>query len=409
MRVALPAFAFWAAVTWASSVLGALAFVTVWFALMLWALPASLRLRNAALLLFTVALGTLAAELLLLTDLMNRFVEERDLAEFRRGLVETQDPLFVPDPTLGFRQLPERRARATSVKNGQTIYDVVYTTDAHGFRALLPGAPSAGATKAGATRTGGTPAGDTPVLILGDSFAFGAGLPDDRTLAWYLRELSGGKLQPVTLAVKGYGLNQVLRQLELGEPRKSGHQVFPWAVLSVVDDHVLRVAGRAQWLRDSPRYVVEPDDRLVARGTWANPSGFVGSLIVGSRLFALAWKALEVDEAGERRLFVRILREIEAKLAADYGARLVVLYYSGETWRGDLAGWRDKMVPVLCKANVAVLDVNALLADPSQPIDRFYMRDDGHPTALLNQTIAGALVEDFRHGRLERGSLGCAR
>ena len=164
-------------------------------------------------------------------------------------------------------------------------------------------------------------------------------------------------------------------------------------MLSVVDDHVLRVAGRAQWLRDSPRYVVEPDDRLVARGTWANPSGFVGSLIVGSRLFALAWKALEVDEAGERRLFVRILREIEAKLAADYGARLVVLYYSGETWRGDLAGWRDKMVPVLCKANVAVLDVNALLADPSQPIDRFYMRDDGHPTALLNQTIAGALDE----------------
>ena len=101
---------------------------------------------------------------------------------------------------------PDRRARATSVKNGRTIYDVVYTTDANGFRALPPG-PSGSS--------------DTPVLILGDSFAFGAGLPDDQTLAWYLRKQSGGTLQPATLAVKGYGLNQVLRQLEIGEPRMS--------------------------------------------------------------------------------------------------------------------------------------------------------------------------------------------
>jgi len=361
---------------------------------MLRALPASLRLRNATLLLFTVAFGTLAAEPLLRTDLMNRFVEERDLAGFRQGLVETQDPLFVPDPALAFRQLPNRQARARAVKNGHTIYDVVYTTDAHGFRALPPGPAQAG---------------DTPILILGDSFAFGAGLADDQTLAWYLRELSGGKLQPVTLAVKGYGLNQVLRQLELGEPRKSGHRAFPWAVLSVVDDHVLRVAGRVQWLRDSPRYEVGSDDRLVARGTWANPSAFAGSLIVGSRLFALAWKALEADVAGEQRRFVRILREIEAKLAADYGARLVVLYYSSETWRGDLEGWRDMMVPLLCRADVAVLEVNALLAAPPPPIDRFYMRDDGHPTALLNEKIAGGLVADFRRGAVERGALRCAR
>lgn len=387
----VPALGFWAAVAWASSVLGAMALLGVWFLLILAAAP---RLRNASLLLFTLAAGILGAELLLRTDALNRFVEERDLAAFRRGLVETQEPLFTTDPTLAFRMLADRRARATSVKNGRTIYDVVYTTDANGFRALPPG-PSG--------------ASDTPVLILGDSFAFGAGLADDQTLAWYLREQSGGALQPVTLAVKGYGLNQVLRQLEIGEPRKAGPSTFPWAVVSVVDDHVLRVAGRVQWLHDSPRYVVEPDGRLVARGTWVEPSAFVESLLVGSRLFALGRKAIAVDEAKEQRLFVRILREIEAKLASDYGARLVVLYYSGETWRGDLAGWRETMVPLLCASRVPVLDVNALLPQPPQPVDRFYMQDDGHPTALLNRMIASALAEDFERGAVERGGLRCGR
>jgi hypothetical protein len=389
--LAVPALGFWAAVVWASSVLGALAFLAIWFLLVLVAAP---RLRNASLLLFTLSAGMLGCELLLRTDALNRFAEERDLAAFRRGLVETLEPLFVPDPALAFRPLPDRRARATSVKNGHTIYDVVYTTDGNGFRALPPGP----------TRPDAMPA-----LILGDSFAFGAGLPDDQTLAWYLREESGGMLQPVTLAVKGYGLNQVLRQLEIGEPRRAGASKFPWAVVSVVDDHVLRVAGRVQWLQDSPRYVVEPDGRLVARGTWVEPSAFVESLLVGSRLFALGRKAIALDEAKEQRLFVRILREIEAKLAADYGARLVVLYYAGETWRGDLAGWREMMVPLLCASGVPVLDVNALLPGPPQPVDRFYMKDDGHPTALLNRTIASALVGDFERGGVERGELRCAR
>jgi hypothetical protein len=389
--VAFPALGFWAAVTWASSVLGAMAFLAAWFLLVLAAAP---RLRNVSLLLLTIAAGILGCELLLRTDLLNHFVEERDLADFRRGLVETLDPLFAPDPALAFRPLPDRRARATSVKNGRTIYDVVYTTDANGFRALPPG-PSGSS--------------DTPVLILGDSFAFGAGLPDDQTLAWYLRKRSGGTLQPATLAVKGYGLNQVLRQLEIGEPRKAGPSKFPWAVMSVVDDHVLRVAGRVQWLHDSPRYVIEPDGRLVARGTWVEPSAFVESLLVGSRLFALGRKAIAVDVAKERRLFVRILREIEATLAADYGARLVVLYYSGETWHGDLAGWRRMMVPLLCASGVPVLDVNEMLPRPPQPVDRFYMADDGHPTALLNQLIASALVEDFGRGVVQSGGLRCSR
>ena len=80
--LAVPALGFWAAATWASSVLGAMVLLAVWFAAMLVTVP---RLRNASLLLFTLAAGILGCEVLLRTDAMNRFVEERDLAAFRRG------------------------------------------------------------------------------------------------------------------------------------------------------------------------------------------------------------------------------------------------------------------------------------------------------------------------------------
>lgn len=94
-----------------------------------------------------------------------------------------------------------------------------------------------------------------------------------------------------------------------------------------------------------------------------------------------------MDEGKEQRLFVRILREIEANHATDYGARLVVLYYSGETCRGDLGGWREMMVPLLRASGVPALDVNA----------------------LLNRTMASALVEDFARGAIKRRGLQCTR
>jgi len=190
----------------------------------------------------------------------------------------------------------------------------------------------------------------------------------------------------------GLGIHQVLRQIEIGEPVRSGHKKFALALLSIVDDHVSRANGRVSWLRQSPRYEVEPGDRLVLRGTFEHPSKFVRNLLAGSRLFALAWNAISADPEGDRRRFVRILREIKSKLAAEYGAKLVVLYFSGQTWRGDLAGARDVVVPLLCRADVSFIDASALVKASSEPINRFYIAGDGHPTAHLNRLLASTII-----------------
>ena len=56
-----------------------------------------------------------------------------------------------------------------------------------------------------------------------------------------------------------------------------------------------------------------------------------------------------------------------------------------------------RMLLLLVIAGVTALGVDRLPGDLDWVV------------ALVGVTIAGALVEDFRHGRLERGSLGCAR
>jgi hypothetical protein len=374
LLLAIPAAAFWASVDLASSVMLGIAVVAAWFA-GLACLP-FLKLQNASLALLSISLGCGALEMLLRTNLMQGVVVGRDVADMKAGQGSTTDPpLYVHDETIGVRLIPNRHSRSTLTKDGRPVYDVVYSTDANGFRTLPPG-----------------PAGDTSVLMLGDSFNFGVGINDDQTLAFYLRDLSAGRLQPVNLAIPGLGIHQVLRQLEIGEPVRSGHKKFSLAVLSIVDDHVARANGRVTWLRHSPRYEVEAGDRLVLRGTYEHPSKFVRNLLVGSRLFALAWNAIAADSERDRHRFVRIMREIKSKLSAEYGATLLVLYFSGQTWRGDVTGARDMMVPLLCQAGVSFIDVSSLPQVSSGPIDRFYIAGDGHPTAQLNRLLASTII-----------------
>ncbi|SEO49158.1 hypothetical protein SAMN02990966_02062 [Rhodospirillales bacterium URHD0017] len=374
LLLAIPAAAFWASVDLASSVMLGIAVVAAWFA-GLACLP-SLKVQNASLALLSISLAWGALEMLLRTSLMAGVIVGRDAADMQAGQGGTTDPpLFARDETVGVRLIPNRRSRQSLTKDGRPIYDAFYTTDANGFRTLPPG-----------------PAGETPVLMLGDSFNFGVGINDDQTLAFYLRDLSAGRLQPVNLAIPGLGIHQVLRQLEIGEPARSGHKKFALALLSIVDDHVSRANGRVSWLRHSPRYEVETGDRLVLRGTFEHPSKFVRNLLAGSRLVALAWNAISADSEGDRHRFVRILREIKSKLAAEYGAKLLVLYFSGQTWRGDLAGARDVMVPLLCRANVSFIDVSSLPQVSSGPIDHFYIAGDGHPTAQLNRLLASTII-----------------
>ena len=110
-------------------------------------------------------------------------------------------------------------------------------------------------------------------------------------------------------------------------------------------------------------------------------------------MFSMAWNAISVTPEQDRRRFARILREIKSTLSSEYGAKLLVLYFSGQTWRGELMGARETMVPLFCQADVSFVEVNSLLRGSSEPAERFYIAGDGHPTPQLNRLLASEVIK----------------
>lgn len=368
LLVVVPALLLWAGVMVLASVVYGLVLIAVWY-LGCCILVGSA--RDGALLGLSVTLVVGATEVLL----RSRFVLS-PLEEHYVDAVVTQDrPHAGLDATLGWRNLPNNRVHAVKTRSGKVVYDVVYTTDSHGFR-----------------QDGLLPVDGARVLILGDSFAFGEGLNDDQTLGYFFKRRG---FDAVNIAEPGMGPNQVLRQLQVGVPREIP-SAYSYALLDVIDDHLLRASGRRAWMRDSPRFNIGADGKLVLRGTFMPQHGFVDRLLVGSRIVALIDHALLRDVGEEERRFVAILREIDRVMRDEYNAPLLVAYHSGTALDRNLAGDRARMLELLRRSGVAFFDVNAEIPDFGRNVDRYFIPLDGHPSALLNETVVDLAIRRFR-------------
>ena len=110
-----------------------------------------------------------------------------------RGLSEGADVgLVIPDETLGWRLAPDHEGEMAGV---------MVTTDSHGIRVADKGAP--------------TPAANagTVIWLMGDSFAFGWGVPWQDTVAHHLASMMP-QSAVYNLGVPGYGMTQSLMRLK---------------------------------------------------------------------------------------------------------------------------------------------------------------------------------------------------
>ncbi len=194
-------------------------------------------------------------------------------------------------------------------------------------------------------------------------------------------------------SVSGYGMHQVLRQLELDVPRQYGAPRFDWMVLSVVDNHIERVNGGVLWSGGSPRYTIDSTGLPVLAGKFADYSSqeWLNHLRAGSRLhYALtqAWTSLAPTPDG--RLFVAILRRIQELAAQKYGAGVLVVYYPGHTTYNDYVGRRDVYHRLFAEAGVTYIDVSLAIPD----IDAsYYIPGDGHPSEKMNVALADIILK----------------
>jgi hypothetical protein len=297
--------------------------------------------------------------------------------------VRFSGPMFRGDAAYGYSMMPNSAYTITVTRDGQLVYEVVYSIDAHGGRVTPP-----------------TNDGKVAIVLAGDSFNFGDGLRDDETLSFFLQQKSANRLRVPNIAVSGYGMHQVLRQLELDVPRRYGLSNFDWLVISVVDDHIERANGRYEWSRGSPRYVLDGAGRVKYEGSFegADPPDWLKLLRTDSRLFFTleqAWIRLMPTQDGH--VFAAILATIQDLAMRKYHAKVLVLYHAEHAYFQEYVGRRALFHRLFQEAGVAFIDVFQSVPN----IDAsYFIPGDGHANAKLNAVLAeivlretGALVD----------------
>jgi hypothetical protein len=286
---------------------------------------------------------------------------------------------FAMDPQYGFDAVPNVVTRTTSQLNGRPVYDVTYSFDAKGAR-VTPGASATG----------------KPILVVGDSYNFGEGLNDSETLGAHLQKDSRGTLRAINIARPGYGPHQVLRQLQLGLPAEHGAASFDWLLVSMIDDHIERANGSYFWSL-GPHFV--PDGQGGVRlsghfGPGAKSRAWVTRLREGSMLFTAIEKMGRRLVGTDEQHFVAILRAMRETAMQRYGARPLILYYSGASFLNEFEGRRELMHRLFEQAGVLYLDINTVL-----PVrdGGYYIEGDGHPTEKLNAALAGIVLRRIGH------------
>jgi hypothetical protein len=333
----------------------------------------SARARNAFLGLFTVILCVGISELVLR---MTSFAEDPAAAWARGREQNYSAQIFQQDWDLGYTSLPNTSAKVVVKRDGKPVYDVVYSFDAVGGRV-------------GAW----APTKDHAMVIAGDSFNFGEGLSNDDTLSSYLQSKSGTHLSVPNLALPGYGMHQVLRQLELDAPARHGAPSFNWLVVSLVDNHIERVNGRYSWSAGGPEYAIDETGtlRLIGKFGERQQPEWMRLLHNGSRFYdVLELLAGKFGNSQDERRFVAIMRAMREVTERKYKARLLVLYHPGIAFFNDFVGRKALMHRLLGDAGVTYVDVN----DAIPGIDAsYFIPGDGHPAAKLNAALADLVLK----------------
>jgi hypothetical protein len=209
---------------------------------------------NVLLVLFSIAVALAGAEAGL------RVFFPQPLLETYRA-ADAGGPLTRRDPELGWTLKPD-----VAWPEGATGWENGLSTNAAGFR----DAPHADAKAPGAYR----------VAVLGDSFVFGSGVPQDAILTRRLAAHLGPGFEIVNLGVPGYGTDQELLTL-----RRWGRKLSPDLVLlgffwnDVMEDASENIYGlpKPRFSLEEGRLVPHPPAGFSAPSTFARLDASLGT------------------------------------------------------------------------------------------------------------------------------------
>jgi len=297
------------------------------------------------------------------------------------------EPLFIPDPALGWKLRPATVIRAVRARGEHIIYDARYTLDARGQRVTPDSNPD----------------GET-VLFMGDSFMFGDGLPDTETMPQRFAVNTGRRFHVVNLGVSAYGPHQVLRQIEEGvvdrvlagqgaEKRK-----VRAAFLYFNDDQLPRAAGdknQEWWWRVAPQYERTAEGLRLA-GTaaevWDRRGPIERSVSEAVRNSVIAPHVRRIVRVyPQLKLSEAIIGRIRQQVRERYGVELVVVYWSKDPTKF----YKTTISWMIERTGAPMMFVPDVMPPLGLNLENALIPEDGHPNVRLNDAIAAELAKRY--------------
>jgi hypothetical protein len=326
----------------------------------------------------------LVAALALSLALLDAFAGYLSPTPMGYGLVRTTVPRWWPpsDPILGFRPRPNTEVLATATFGPETIYRRTYHFDDTAARVTPPG-----------------PAGADTYLFLGDSFAFGQGLPDDETLAAQFVKANDLKVRAVNLGVPGNAPNHLVRAFEAGLLDRYAPQSVKAVVTWIIPAQLARVTGDGSWLGSSPRYVLD-DGKLRHTGSF-NEYRLLHPIAgakyyIGERFAFVEAIGMKQRQDEQIELFLAMMVRLQQYSRDKFGAPFVVIYsWPDETshpGHGESEFAQPMLVGVLerlRKLGIPLISVDHVTGE--YDVSQLLIPHDGHPNAFTTELIAAEL------------------
>ncbi|MET0514680.1 MAG: hypothetical protein ABW047_05055 [Nitrospiraceae bacterium] len=322
-----------------------------------------------------------------------REVEYRLIGEpsGRNGVIES----FDYHETLGYAYHKMPGFSEVTRHKGNLLYEVSYFLGDHGLRIGPP--------------FNADPTVTPPCLLFfGDSFTFGEGVRDEETLPYRVGLRSNNRYQVYNFGFLGYGPHQMLAQVQHGLVKKAIRCTPRHAIYQALPSHVSRAAGLEAWDQAGPKYVVDKDGTLIARGHFNDepqPGLHAALRRIHQRLPYDVKRSLEKSALYRGVLYMR--RPIEtADIALFTGIvnesrRILEKQYPGITFHilfWDFSHATDpieiKTIEALSSTGIPLHLISSVLPDYSQHRERYILHPaDGHPNMFAYDLLAKYISE----------------
>jgi len=291
---------------------------------------------------------------------------------------------YVSDAVRGYAAGANIKKRIRKSLGEEVLYDVIYTTNGNGLRVAPHDLPERG--KEGEKNY-------ENAIFFGDSFTYGEGLNDHETLPYLFEDLSRGRYKVYNFGFHGYGPHQMLRIIETGLLEKIVVDQQPMVVIyEALIQHIERVSGKMIWDAKVPRYKLSPSGMAEYAGTFTDDPSLKENLKhtkdLSNPKSQLLAKLTRINRTQEDiKLFVQIVLQVKYLLEKRHKARFyVVVWTFGDKDDG-------KVIDDLKKSAIDIITVDQIFKEYKDPMEKYMIEVDNHPTKLANERLAKYLLE----------------